>query len=97
MSKQDTFIQVRDFVSKNSWFQFEEETETELHFATREHGDVGLEDAHPKDIDAAREICKRLHHLHSNIKATYETCDEWVNITVEYVIPSGEPNEDTDP
>lgn len=71
-------------VKKESWFELDEKEPNWASFTTREHGNVGEEQAGSEDIRMANKIRKVLLDKYgsNNIKVELEVVDEWVDMSV---------------
>lgn len=78
-----TLDQIRETVGK-TWFDFAQE-DTSVILDTRQHGDVGEEEAGAEDKDEGRRIIKALRAAYppTDYRTRYEVVDEWVTVTID--------------
>lgn len=69
-------------LASDSWFTLEEETDTRLTFATREHGNVCEEEPGSEDIEEAKRIRALIISQLPQLEVTIDVCDEWVSVNV---------------
>ena len=72
-----------DFVSKNSYFEFDDYENGVLQFSTRENGSVSEELPGKKDIEEAKKLKKDVCSHFPSVDAQVETFDEWVFLSVK--------------
>lgn len=73
---------IKEFVSKNSYFDFDEEWGDEMIFSTRRNGNVGDETHGEADHREGLKLKKSLELAFPSISAKVEPQDEWVILTV---------------
>ena len=78
----------KEFQSVSKYYDFQwddggKEGQNYMSWATRDNGNVGLEEVGQQDIDNAQEIIKTMRSKSLPIKWSMDTCDEWVNINAE--------------
>jgi len=75
---------IKQFVRDNSYLSFDDDDDNEVSFTTRENGDVGAEEYSNIDVREARRIGAMLTEAFPSIKLDIDTCDEWVNLVVNF-------------
>lgn len=74
---------IREFVEGlRTWFEFDDESQTSISFATRDNGDVGNERPGRPDLDEAKRIIKELKDKYPALGVNGDTADEWVYVKV---------------
>ena len=82
--------------SLRTWFDQERGAEEEearegvIRLATRDHGDVGDEVAGQADTREAGRVARALRAKFPALRITHEAVDEWVNLDIAGIAPSGE-------
>lgn len=66
---------LKDFVSKNSYMEFDNEDDEQVVFATRQNGDVGSERPGSKDVAEAKRLAKLIKD-EFNLECEVEIVDE---------------------
>ena len=82
-----------EFITGNSWFfyngdmdELELESEDDLLFQTREYGCVGDEEPGEEDVLEAHRLVMLVTEKF-NVRAEWDTTDEWTNLTVYPLVP----------
>jgi len=83
MPLKDKAIKIREYVERESWFEFEELDENIAVFTTRENGDVGSELASQIDIKEGYRIGTEVKNLFLGTSLDIEEVDEWVYLRIE--------------
>lgn len=65
-------------------FELDESRGDEFLFATREHGDVGSEQAGQEDIDDAKDFAQAVKDEFPDAKVDMEVVDEWVHVNIKF-------------
>lgn len=79
------FDEIKDYITKNSYFEFEGYEHGKGEFATRQYGNVSNCQFGAKDFNEAVKLKTELSKRYKgkNVNISIDTCDEWVNIYVE--------------
>lgn len=77
-----TIKEIVKFISSNTRNFENESNDDEAIFVTREHGDVGDEQASPIDFAEAKKLANLVQKKFSNVTTEIEDVDEWVYLYV---------------
>lgn len=74
---------IKDFVEKNSYFNYEGKQDDILEFSTRKNGNVSSETASQLDIKEGKNISKKIKKMFPDYSVSLEVVDEWVLLFVK--------------
>jgi hypothetical protein len=77
-------VQFAQPLARQRGFELDQEQQPEATWSTREHGNVGDEKPGAADMKAAREVAAAIEAKFANARASFDTCDEWTNLTLRW-------------